>query len=287
MRTAASASTIEQPQLRLGRRAVLLRFRHEALGLVDLALFGEHPCELRLRLRELAVLAERSEQPDRLAHELLRPRELALLEGDVGHAGQREREQRRVTDLGEELAGQLVGRLGRVELLPHAMEPAQSEHRLASRARTSALVGQLDRLVDQTLGLVELEPDDVRLGQRLRGDGLEILAAGGERDCERLLHVRHGLGHRSSRDADADSDHERVEVRVDVRLVLLQLERAVDELLRARGVSGLPQRRVAERGQRQRFHQRRRPQPPPPHEPSPSPPATAVRSPSLQTARAA
>ena len=44
-------------------------------------------------------------------------------------------------------------------------------------------------------------------------------------------------------------------MRVDVRLVLLQLEGAVDELLRALGVSGLLQHRVAERGQRQRLHQ--------------------------------
>ena len=70
------------------------------------------------------------------------------------------------------------------------MEQAKSEQRLTPRARASALVGQLDRLLDQTLGLVELEPDDVRLGQRLRGDGLEILAAGGERDGEGLLDVR-------------------------------------------------------------------------------------------------
>ena len=114
------------------------------------------------------------------------------------------------------------------------MEQAQSELCLTPGARAAALVGQLERLVDETLGLVELEPDDVRLGERLRGDRLEVLAAGGERDGERLLDVRHRLGHRSTRHADPDSDHERVEVRVDVRLVLLQLERAVDELLRPR-----------------------------------------------------
>ena len=139
-----------------------------------------------------------------------------------------------MTDLGEQLARQLVGPFGRFELLPHAMEPAKSEQRLTPRARTSAFVGQLDGLLDQALGLVQLEPDDVRLGQRLRGDGLEILAAGRERDGECLLHVRNGLGHRATRTGDADSHDERVEVGVDVRLVLLQLERAVDELLRAR-----------------------------------------------------
>ena len=84
---------------------------------------------------------------------------------------------------------------------------------------------------------------------------LEVLAAGGERDREALLDVRHGLGHRPSRHADRAPDHERVEVRVDVRLVLLQLERAVDELLRAIRVAGLAEDRVAERGQRQRLHQ--------------------------------
>ena len=53
--------------------------------------------------------------------------------------------------------------------------------------------------MNETLGLVELEPDDVRLGQRLRRERLEILAAGGERDREALLDVRHRLGHRATR----------------------------------------------------------------------------------------
>ena len=192
-----------------------------------------------------------------------------------------------MTDLREQLARQLVGSFGRFELLPHAMEQAKSEQRLTPCARTSAFVGQLDSLLDQTLGLVQLEPDDVRLGQRLRRDGLEILAAGRERDCEGLLHVRNGLGHRATRTGDADSHDERVEVGVDVRLVLLQLERAIDELLRSRGVSGLPENCIPERRQRQRLHQRvtlgRRLRSNLLHLDR----DTAVRSPSLHTARAA
>ena len=107
-----------------------------------------------------------------------------------------------MADLGEELARFLIGSLGRVVLLPHAMEPAERERRLTPGAGAAALVRKLDRLLDEPFRLVELEPDDVRLGKRLRGDGLEILPSRGERDRERLLHVRHGLGHRPSRDAD-------------------------------------------------------------------------------------
>ena len=167
------------------------------------------------------------------------------------------------------------------------MEQAKSEQRLTPRARTSAFVGQLDGLLDQTLGLVQLEPDDVRLGQRLRRDCLEILAAGRERDGEGLLDVRNGLGHRATHTGDADSHDERVEVGVDVRLVLLQLERAIDELLRPRGVSGLPENCIPECRQAPAPPSARYPRPPPLLEPSPSPPDAAVRSPSLQTARAA
>ncbi len=126
----------------------------------------------------------------------------------------------------------------------------------------------------------------MRLGQRLRRDGLEILAAGRERDREGLLHVRNGLGHRATRDADAAPDDERVEVRVYVRFVLLQLERAVDELLRARGVAGLPENCIPSAVSASASISE-----------SPSASAwarifsistdTAVRSPSLQTARAA
>ena len=135
------------------------------------------------------------------------------------------------------------------------MEPAEGERRLTPRPGTTALVGQLERLVDQALGLVEFEPHDVRLRQRLRRDGLEVLTAGCQRDREALLDIRHRLRHRSPRTPIGTADHQRVEVGVDVRLGLLQLERAVDELLRARGVSGLSQHSIAERRQRQRLHQ--------------------------------
>ena len=50
-------------------------------------------------------------------------------------------------------------------------------------------------LANEPLGLVELEPDDVRLREGLGRAGLEILASAGERDREGLLDVRDSLGH--------------------------------------------------------------------------------------------
>ena len=183
VRTAASASTIDQPQLRLRRGQILLRFAQRSArprrscpapqarvpsSAWDSASSRCWPSGASRRIDSRRSFSERLRSPFSKATSAMRDSEY---ESSV-----------RVADLGEQLAGQLVGPLGRFELLPHAMEQAKSEQRLTPRARTAALVGQLDRLVDQTLGLVELEPDDVRLGQRLRGDGLEILAAGGERD---------------------------------------------------------------------------------------------------------
>ncbi len=110
--------------------------------------------------------------------------------------------------------------------------------------------------MNEPLGLVELQLADVRLGQRLRRDGLEVLAAGRESHREALLHIGHRLGNRSPGDADRAPDHERVEVRVYVRFALLQLERPVDELLRACGVSRLAKDSVAQCRQRERLHQR-------------------------------
>ena len=90
--------------------------------------------------------------------------------------------------LGEVLARRLERGLGIVELAPVRCSWPAKRSALPTRLGAAALLGKQDRLLDQRLGAVELEPREVDARELVGGLALEALAPGRPRELERLEH---------------------------------------------------------------------------------------------------
>src|SRR5207245_6132699 len=152
------------------------------------------------------------------------------------------------TDLGIEVARRDVGGLRLGPASPGVLEPR--ERVMGGRATddAAALVRELERPLDERLCRLELEPQQVAVRERLDGHRLVVLASGVARDGERLL--RPAL--EATRVAEPGRDLAARPQRVEAGEVagLEDVEGALDEVTRLRGVGILDQRDVGERGQR-------------------------------------
>src|SRR5918999_445129 len=134
----------------------LTRCDRELLGLVESAQLDEELGEAPLALAERRPVLERLQDSDRLAEDPLGT--LALAPPARGPTGVVEGATERPGRVGlrQERRGLFERRFGLFELVPLELQDSEESVRHATADHRSRLLGQLDRLPERRLGLVEL-----------------------------------------------------------------------------------------------------------------------------------
>src|SRR5207237_5915636 len=127
------------------------------------------------------------------ATELQLDRSLAQREADLLVPGRRRRERL----------------FGTLEVSAHALERAANVEGRALVEQRAALLGELERAVDQRLCALDVEAVDVAVGEHVGRDRLEILALRLARQRQRLFRERLDLVDRSEPAADQCASEQR------------------------------------------------------------------------------
>src|SRR5205823_14357076 len=133
----------------------------EAFRLVDPSLREQQLGQAALALAERGAVLERRQQPDRLAEDPLRLREVALVAGNPAGEVEGAAERPGGPRLGEMLTGSLERRRCVLELPALEMKLTREAQRAAPGLRAAALLGEQDRLLDQGRRTIELQTRDV------------------------------------------------------------------------------------------------------------------------------
>src|SRR5207249_2766446 len=129
----------------------------------------------------------RLQDPHRVAVVALCACGLALRERDATGVVERARELDGVARVRVERPGLGEDRLRLLELAAPQVQEAARAERARPRSDARALLGERERLLDQFVRAVELEPLLVRVGEEDGGLALVVLASDRARDRQRLL----------------------------------------------------------------------------------------------------
>ena len=173
--TIASAVSGEDVAARVLGHGLRAGLEREPLGLVDLAELGQSRRERGLVVGLEPTIPARRCDAEGLAEQLLGPLEVALARASQPSLSSAAASTGSMPSSSAVSRDLVHHRLGRVELALHPQEPGVRQRGADAGPDASALARELESAREQDLRLVELEADDVRGRQRLRGDRLQVL----------------------------------------------------------------------------------------------------------------